>query len=70
MSESSPTRKTLPPEHLPAPTLWPPALALGLTLAFWGLVTSWIIFGTGLAVMAAGLFGWVKDLRHERQHHL
>jgi len=61
----SPKRRTLPPEHLPSPTLWPPALALGITLTFWGLVSSWVIFGAGAAVMVCGLAGWINELRHE-----
>ena len=60
-----PGRRPLTPEHLPSPTLWPPALALGITLTFWGLVTSWVIFGAGAAVMVCGLAGWINELRHE-----
>jgi len=62
-------RRALPHEHLPPPSLWPPALALGVTLSFWGLISSVVILAAGLAVMAAALIGWLSHLSHERQHH-
>jgi hypothetical protein len=63
------SRRTLPPEHLPSPSLWPPALALGVTLTFWGLIASLVILGAGLAVMAVALIGWLSHLRDERRNH-
>jgi hypothetical protein len=59
----------LPAEPLPAPTFWPAGLALGITLAFWGLVSSWVILTAGLILMAVALSGWIKHIRHERRHH-
>jgi hypothetical protein len=53
------------PEHLPSPTYWPFFLALGLTLAGWGLLTSWLFSATGLLVFTVSLFGWINDLRNE-----
>jgi hypothetical protein len=61
-----PNRLPLAPGHLPSPTLWPPALALGITLTFWGLVSSRVILGAGAVVMVCGLIGWINELRHER----
>jgi hypothetical protein len=54
------------PETLIAPTWWPAALALGLTLAVWGLIVSAIVFAIGLAVFSAALAGWIGDMCHER----
>jgi hypothetical protein len=55
------------PEKLPEPTAWPCALALAVTLILWGLVSSLIITGIGLALFIAALAGWVADIRHERK---
>ncbi|HEY4048538.1 MAG TPA: hypothetical protein VGM27_16855 [Acidobacteriaceae bacterium] len=53
--------------HLPAPTAWPLVLALGLTLAFLGLVTSMGISLLGLVLIVAGSVGWFREvLPHER----
>jgi hypothetical protein len=58
----------LPAEALPAPTFWPAGLALGITLAFWGLISSVVIGGAGLGLMAVSLAGWIRQMRHERPH--
>jgi hypothetical protein len=57
----------LPQEHLPRPTAFPAGLAMGTTFIFWGFITSWIILLVGLAVFAASLAGWIKEIRHERK---
>jgi hypothetical protein len=59
----------LPPEKLPEPSIWPAALALAITFLAWGLVTSLIITGVGLALFAVALTGWIRDIRHERARH-
>jgi hypothetical protein len=59
----------LPAEPLPRPTCAPLALALGTTLVFWGLVTSWLISTTGLAVCAGALASWINAIRHARKQH-
>lgn len=51
-------------EGLPEPTYWPAVLAFGITLIFWGILTSWIISGVGLIVFAVALTGWIGDLLH------
>lgn len=56
------------PERLPEPTAWPVALALGVTLILWGLVSSLVITSIGLVLFVAALAGWVADIRHERKH--
>ncbi len=55
------------PARLPQPTAWPCALALAITLILWGLVSSLIITGIGLALFIAAMAGWIADIRHERK---
>ena len=57
------------PEKLPGLTAWPCALALAVTLLLWGLVSSLIITGIGVALFIASLAGWIADIRHEREQH-
>jgi hypothetical protein len=56
----------LPPQKLPEPGVWPVTMALGITFLVWGLVTSLIITGVGIALFAVALAGWIRDIRHER----
>ena len=51
-------------EALPQPTYWPAVMAFGITLLFWGLVTSYLILVVGLIVLAVALAGWIGDLLH------
>ncbi|MGI8587975.1 MAG: hypothetical protein ACR2M0_09860 [Chloroflexia bacterium] len=52
------------PEELPPPTYWPAVMALGIVLMVWGLVSTFVISGVGLALFALALAGWIGDLRH------
>lgn len=58
--------KELPPEHLPRPTYFPAGLAMGATMIFWSLITSWVILLVGLGLFAASLAGWITEICHER----
>jgi hypothetical protein len=53
------------PQHLPRPTYWPAALALAITLALLGPVTSIAITAFGFALGAVALIGWIGELVHE-----
>ena len=54
--------------HLPQPTVWPAALAMGATLAAAGLVTHWIVSLAGAVLAITALVGWVELLvREERK---
>jgi hypothetical protein len=64
--ESNPGWTVLPPQKLPKSGVWPVTMALGITFLVWGLVTSLIITGVGVALFAAALAGWIRDIRHER----
>lgn len=48
--------------ELPRPSIWPVALAAGLTLAAAGVVTSWIIGVAGVAIALLGLVAWIRDV--------
>jgi hypothetical protein len=52
------------PEHLPRPTYWPLALAFGIVLIMFGIVTTFAISGVGLIIFAVALGGWIGELRH------
>jgi hypothetical protein len=51
------------PEEIPAPTPWPPALALGVALAGWGLIASPVILAIGAVLFVVSLGGWIGDMR-------
>jgi len=51
--------------HLPAPTVWPAALATGATLLAAGLITSWFVSLAGAVLMIAALVGWISLLLDE-----
>lgn len=54
--------------ELPAPTAWPMFAALGITLAFAGLVTNWLVSAVGIVLTVTGVVGWFREvLPHE--HH-
>ena len=54
-----------PEAHLPSPSIWPAALAGGLTLLFFGLLTNYAFCAFGAALMAYALRGWIGELRHD-----
>jgi hypothetical protein len=55
------------PERIPRPTVWPPAMALGVTLLAWGLITSPVVLGLGIVLLVASLGGWIGEIRHDRR---
>jgi hypothetical protein len=68
-SESNSAWTGLPPAKLPEPSIWPVTLAVAITFLVWGLVTSLIITGVGIALFALALAGWIRDIRHEPAKH-
>ncbi len=54
--------------ELPAPTAWPIVLALGLTLAFAGLVTNPGISILGAVLIVAGCVGWFREVLPHQRH--
>ncbi|HEY6957417.1 MAG TPA: hypothetical protein VI814_01175 [Candidatus Limnocylindria bacterium] len=54
--------------HMPTPTVWPAALATGVTLVAAGLITSPLLLVFGGILMAAAFVGWVSILTSEESH--
>lgn len=55
------------PERLPRPTTSPALVALGASFLAWGVVTSWVFSAAGLAMLVAGIGGWIREMRHDRR---
>lgn len=53
--------------HAPAPTVWPSALAAGVTLAAAGVVTSWVLIVAGALLAVVALGGWILDMTKEHE---
>jgi hypothetical protein len=47
----------------PEPSIWPAALALGLTLFGFGLLTSGAFSLVGALLAAFAVAGWIQELR-------
>ena len=54
--------------HMPAPTVWPMVLALGLTLIITGMVTSAAISALGLLLSLAASLGWFREVLPVEAH--
>jgi hypothetical protein len=52
----------------PAPTAWPIALALGITLLFAGLVTSAAVSALGAVITIAAAAGWFRNVLPQEAH--
>ena len=53
--------------HLPAPTVWPMVLALGISLMLTGMVTHWVISALGVVLILRSSYGWFFEVfPHER----
>jgi hypothetical protein len=48
--------------EIPAPTIWPLVLGLGVTAAFAGIVTHWLVSAAGLLLALAGGVGWWREV--------
>ena len=53
--------------ELPAPTAWPMVVALGITLAFAGLITHAAVSVVGLALVLIGGVGWWREVLPEQR---
>ncbi len=64
MSEASDQSRERVPKtvQVPAPTAWPMIAALGLTMAFAGLVTSFVVSAVGAVLLLAGAVGWFGEV--------
>jgi hypothetical protein len=70
--ESTPTNRSHPEYvNLPAPTLWPLLLAVGVTLMAAGLVTTSKLTWAGAVLALAGCVGWfLQVLPHDRHEEV
>lgn len=50
------------PKAIAKPTYAPFLVALGITMAFWGLATSPVMSAGGFVVFAWGLWSWIRDI--------
>lgn len=48
----------------PQPTYVPAALAMGIMMLLWGILTNWIMSAAGAVVMAWAVAAWVREM-HE-----
>jgi hypothetical protein len=53
--------------ELPAPTAWPMVVALGITLAFAGLITHATVSIVGTALALIGAVGWYREVLPEQR---
>src|SRR5690348_12792595 len=56
--------------HMPAPTQWPLIMAVGLTLAFAGLVTNFMITALGIVMTIVGAVGWFRQVLPQEAHEM
>ena len=54
----------------PAPTAWPMITALGLTMAFAGLVISPVVSAVGVVLLIAGAVGWFGEVFPEQHREM
>lgn len=55
--------------QLPAPTVWPMVLALGIALMIAGMVTNWVISLLGLLLLLRAAWGWFFQI-FPHEHHI
>lgn len=53
------------PRPAPRPSYAPFFLALGITMAFWGIATSPIMSAAGLSILAWALWMWLRDIARD-----
>jgi Rieske Fe-S protein len=51
--------------HVPGPSLWPIAFAIGVACLLLGLVISWIVAAVGAAIAVVAGFLWARDVTHD-----
>src|SRR5260370_15628969 len=65
------TRENVPDTiEMPAPTVWPIALAFGITLLFAGLVTSASVSVLGAIAAVVAAVGWFRDVFPHEAHEV
>src|SRR6267154_5766987 len=54
--------------QLPAPTVWPMVLSLGISLLLAGMVTHWVISLLGLVMAVPAIVGWFFEVLPQEHH--
>ncbi len=49
-------------ESMPQPTYAPAAMAMGVTMLAWGVVTHWTMSVAGVALCVWALWDWMSDI--------
>jgi cytochrome c oxidase subunit IV len=67
MAELEQDTHTEPQEafHLPPPSIWPAALAVGVALVLVGLIVNLVIMIIGAVLSIAATAFWLRDARRE-----
>ena len=55
------------PNKIPRPTYWPAVVGLGITLTFWGMISTIFLGATGVVFLIIGVTGWVWELMYESE---
>jgi hypothetical protein len=50
-------------EHTPQLSLWPPLLALAITLIISGILSIWVVSLIGIALLLFSIYGWTQENR-------
>lgn len=61
--QSMPTKDDNPEAAPPRPTYAPAAMAMGIMMLLWGIVTMWIMSAGGAALMVWSLWTWINEIR-------
>jgi hypothetical protein len=48
--------------HVPRPSIWPVALALGVSIASAGVITHWVVLAGGALLSVVALAAWIIDM--------
>ena len=49
----------------PQPTYVPAAMAMGIMMLLWGILTNWIMSAAGALVVVWAVAGWVKEMHQQ-----
>ncbi len=66
--QTAPTSDAVPKTPAPRPTAAPFFLALGITMAFWGIVTSPVMSIGGLVLLVGSLWAWISAIAKDWSH--
>ncbi|WP_425399288.1 hypothetical protein [Aeoliella sp.] len=58
-------KNELPPELPPDPTYVPVAMALGIAMLVWGILTHWVMSLAGAGLFVWALWSWMSEICHQ-----